>query len=77
MKDECSSLMMIIRKLDRLIDIWNNPYSKGLSFINCPEHKYIKELESILLIFTKWRDANKAAKIPWAGFSAEIFNDLS
>ena len=52
-----SSLMSIVLMLDRLIDIWNHPDSKGFECINSPNHQYIDELESILLIFSKWKNA--------------------
>lgn len=45
MVKEYSSLMLVIGKLDRLIDIWNHPDSKGMVTIDCPEHEYIEELE--------------------------------
>ena len=54
MTAEYSSLMMVIKKLDRLINMWNHPDGKGCSKIDCPEHEYIMELESILIIFTDW-----------------------
>ena len=52
MADEYSSLMLVVSKLDQLIDIWNHPDSKGVSFIDCPEHEYVHELESILILFS-------------------------
>ena len=47
-----------------------------MSFIDCPEHEYILELESILILFSDWNEEAKAAKNPWSFFSSEIFNDL-
>ena len=41
--------MILIEKLNRLIDIWNHPDSKGMSFIDCPEHEYILGLESMTI----------------------------
>ena len=76
LKDGYSSLMTIIWKLDKLVDIWNHPSAKGYTFIDCPDHGYIKELESILALMTDWRNETKALKNPWAGFSPEIYNDL-
>ena len=76
MTAEYSSLMMVIKKLDRLIDIWNHPDGKGMVFIDHPKHEYINELESILILFTNWKDAAKEAKNPWLFFSTEIYNDL-
>lgn len=76
LKMEYSSLMDIILKLDRLIDIWNHPDSKGCTFIDFPNHQYIAELEEILIIFADWKEETRVAKNPWACFSHEIFNDL-
>ena len=44
-------LMKLGVKLDRLVDISNHPDAKGFEFINRPEHPYINELESVLMLF--------------------------
>ena len=76
MVKEYSSLMLVVEKLNRLIDIWNHPDSKGMVTIDCPEHEYIEELESILILFSDWREQAKAANNPWLFLSSEIYNDL-
>ena len=75
-KIEYLSLMLIISKLDRLIDTWDHPDSKEMVYIDCVDYEYINELKSILLLFTKWRDVTTVAKKSWEGFSTEIYNDL-
>ena len=76
MADEYSSLMLVVSKLDHMIDIWNHPGDKGFVCIDCPDHPYILELESILVLFTEWKEESVAAKNPWIMFSSEIYNDL-
>lgn len=62
MTAEYSSLMVVIKNLNCLIDIWNQPGGKGMNYIDHPQHEYINELESILILFTNWKDESKKAK---------------
>lgn len=76
MKEEYSSLMDVILNVYILIGIWNHLYAKGCTFIDCPEHEYINEMDAILAPFTNWKEETGAAKNLWANFSLEIYNDL-
>ena len=76
MQEEYSSLMIVVKKLNRLIDIWSHPDLKGCVSIDCPGHEYIGEPEDVLVMFTDWKKEAAAAKNPWAMFSTEIYNDL-
>ena len=68
--------MLIVSKLNRLIGNWNHPDSKACLCINCPNHKYITELEDMLVLFWDWKKEATTAKNPWACFSPEIYNNL-
>ena len=48
-------LLIIIDKLDRLIDIWNGNRSKGCECINSRKHNHIQELREILDTFNEWK----------------------
>ena len=54
----------------------NHPDSKGYKFIDCPKHKYIKELKDVLILFEKWRKATEEDKNQCAFSSLEIYTDL-
>ena len=48
-------MLIIIDKLDRLIDIWNGNRSKGCECINSRKHNHIQELREILDTFNEWK----------------------
>jgi len=69
-----SSLMLIIEKLNTVIDIWNHPSSKTYKCepngerykpIHTKDHQYIKYLEEVLCIFTDWYNESKVSKKPY------------
>ena len=46
----------VIDKVDRLVDICNARYDRGVECLNCPKHKHVFELFSILQLFEEWRE---------------------
>ena len=49
-------LKEIVGACDRLVDIWNANYSKKCECIDSPNHRHIKELHVILLVFAEWKN---------------------
>lgn len=65
---EYSSLMLMIERLDTMIDIWNHPYDKTFKRdpdekryerINGMYHPYIIYLMNTLAIFADWKEESK------------------
>ena len=46
----------VIDKVDRLVDICNARFDRGVECLNCPKHKHVFELFSILQLFEEWRE---------------------
>jgi len=58
--------VLVIGKINRLINIWNHSDSKGCATLNCPDHEYITTLEGILVLFPGWKNDAAKDKNPWA-----------
>ena len=72
--DEYSSIMLIVEKLNTVVDIWNHPSTKTfkcelngeryvpISSMHC---EYIQYLEDVLAIFAQWYQESKNDKKPY------------
>ena len=76
-KKEYESLLLVVEKLNTLVDIWNHPLDKcfkcetngerygpigKIAGSDIQQHLYIKYLEDILELFTVWRTESKIKK---------------
>ena len=72
--DEYSSVILIVEKLNTVVDIWNHPLTKTFKCEPNGEHyvpitsmhyEYIKYLEDVLTIFAQWYQESKNDKNPY------------
>ena len=53
--EEWSALIDVLERIDRLVDICNARLDRGAECLNCPQHKQIFELFSVLQLFEEWK----------------------
>ena len=49
----------VLEKIDSLVKIRNACLDRGVECINCPQHKHIIELFSVLHLFEEWKEQVK------------------
>ena len=66
-----ASLMLIVQRLNTVVDVWNHPTTKtfkcipnGVRYesIDSSQHEYIKYLEDVLSLFSEWYSEIKISK---------------
>ena len=71
---EYEQLMIIVEKLNTVVDIWNYPSSKTFKCEPNGERynqicslngEYVEYLEDVLIVFTEWYEESKAEKKPY------------
>ena len=81
-----SSILLIIEKINTVVDIWNHPSSKTFKCepngsryepIDKSEHEYIKYLEEVLMLFQEWHNETKKAKEPFKFMPKTLFDSFA
>ena len=83
---EHASFMVIIKRLNTVVDIWNHPMSKTFQCvpigdryeaINEFDHEYIKYLEEVLVMLTDWYENTKVAKKPYEFIPKMLYDSFT
>ena len=54
--EEWETIIEVLEKVDRTVDIINCRRDRGFECIDCPQHKHIYELFSVLQLFEEWKE---------------------
>ena len=54
--EEWDTVIEVLEKIDRTVDIINCRLDRGVDYIDCPQHKHIYELFSVLQLFEEWKE---------------------